>query len=161
MQSKVLLGFAVALIAIGLLKPNLSNFLDKPDNVSVVVIQKPTNEALLSLCPNVVKALSVSSDRKTDGQRLSSLYNDVAFLIELDGEDCVIKNTEEIRQANSISGSLLKLDIKGKYPELVKATQAIVVAAIGDDAVELDDNLRAKAVEAFRVLAWACQEGSK
>ena len=47
--------------------------------------------------------------------------------MELDGEDLVIKNTDEIRQANSIAGVMLRLDIKGKYPDLAKEANRYIV----------------------------------
>lgn len=163
MKSKyILLSLGLILVAIGLFKPDLTNILQRPDpSVVAIAIDKPSDSNLLKACDDVVKALSVDNSRKFDGQRLSSLYSDLAQLIQLDGQDMVIKNTEEIRQANSLSGVLLKLDMKGKYPELAKATQNVVVTAIGDDVLELDETLRIKAVDAFKALAWACQEGSK
>lgn len=164
MQSKLLVILAVVLIAIGVFKPDLSNLINnqpKNNNVVVVNVDKPTDAGLLESCDPVIKALSVDSERKTDGKRLSALYLDLATLVELDGENTVIKTTQEISQANSISGLLLRLDIKGKYPELANAAKALMVKAIGDDAVELDANLRAKAVEGFKALSWACLEGSK
>lgn len=163
MKSKsILLGVGLLLVLFGLLKPDLSGILTKPSPSSVVVIvEKPSDPNLLKACDDVIRALSVDSARKFDGQRLSSLYADLSQLISLDGDDMVIKNTEEIRQANSLSGVLLRLDMKGKYPELAKATQSVVVSAIGDDVLELDENLRSKASEAFKALSWACQEGSK
>ena len=72
-----------------------------------------------------------------------------------------IKNTEEIRQANKLAGLMLRLDIKGKYEDLPEAAQALVLTAIGDDNVLLNPDLRAKAVNGFKALAWACNEGSK
>ena len=56
---------------------------------------------------------------------------------------------------------MLKLDIKGKYEDLPETAQALVLEAIGDDNVLLNKELRAKAVEGFKALAWACYEGSK
>ena len=73
----------------------------------------------------------------------------------------VVKNTEEVRQANKLAGVMLKLDIKGKYPELAKATNAVIVASLGDDSLMLDDKLRQQAVDGFKALAWACLEGAK
>jgi hypothetical protein len=35
------------------------------------------------------------------------------------------------------------------------------VAAIGNDSVLLDKDLREKAADGFKALAWACNEGSK
>jgi hypothetical protein len=159
----LVLVLAALLIVIGLFKPDLSKFinLSKPSNNSAVVVDKPSNTDILDECQEVIDALKADSDRKTDGVRLASLYNDLATLVSLDGEDLVLKNTEEIRQANKLAGVMLKLDIKGKYPELAKALQSVVVANIGDDSVLLDSELRTQASEAFKALAWACFEGSK
>lgn len=160
----LLLGLGIVLLGIGLLKPDFTNLLNPSPSPVVVIddlkLTKPSDE-LLPEANNVVKALSVNSDRKTDGKRLASLYNDIATLIALDGDDQVIKNTDEIRQANRLTGLMLKLDIKGKYEDLPEAAQALVLKCIGDDHVPLSSDLRTKAVEGFKALAWACNEGSK
>ena len=166
MNSKnLLLLIASLLIAIGIFKPNLSNFLDSTrpsvnvvDNLDLVA---PASEELLAKSNDVIKALSSNSDRKIDGKRLASLYNDMAILISLDGENEVIKNTEDIRQSNRLAGLLLHLDIKGKYPDLPEAAKALIVQSIGDDNVLLNKELRENAVNGFKALAWACNEGSK
>jgi hypothetical protein len=158
-----LLIFALALLGIGILKPDLS-FFNKPVSPSAVVeldVKEPESPELKEKADAVVKALSANSDRKTDGLRLAYLYNDMATLVGLDGKDEVIKNTEEIRQANKLVGLMLRLDIKGKYEDLPESAQALVLTAIGDDNVLLNDDLRAKAVEGFKALSWACLQGSK
>jgi hypothetical protein len=157
----VLLLAGALLLGVGLLKPNISNIFP---NKSVVIEPANLSEPSANLraeADNVIQALSADSDRKIDGKNLAQLYIDMATLVSLDGEDQVITNTEEIRQANRLSGLMLHLDIKGKYPELASAAQKLVVKAIGDDQVLLNSDLRAKAVEGFKALAWACNEGSK
>lgn len=165
MNNKVLLAIGGILLVLGLFKPNITNILpiNKPDVVdSIVIVTPPQNEELRKKCQLVIDVLkSGSSDRKKDGNRLSDLYMDIATLIELDGENEVVKTTEEIRQANSLCGAMLRLDIKGKYPGLSDGAQVVVSSCIGDDIVPLDPELRKKAVEAFRGLAWACSEGAK
>lgn len=157
-----LLILAALLIVIGFFKPDLSNIIGpSPTNDSVIVVEKPSNAEILDECQSVIDALKADSDRKVDGKRLASLYNDMATLVSLDGEDMVLKNTEEIRQANRLSGAMLRLDIKGKYPKLAKAAESVVVSSIGDDSVVLDSKLRQGAVDGFKALAWACFEGSK
>lgn len=153
---------AAILIVIGLLKPDLSGFINNSSpNNTTIVIDKPSDKDILNECEAVIEALKADRDRKTDGVRLASLYKDMATLIELDGEDMVIKNTEEIRQANKLAGAMLKLDIKGKYPKLAQAAEKLVIASIGDDSVVLDSKLRQSASDGFRALSWACYEGSK
>jgi hypothetical protein len=160
----ILLGVALLLISIGIFKPDISSWGLPNRNPSVpsenLDLVKPSEE-LLPMANDVVKALSVSSDRKVDGKRLASLYNDIATLISLDKENEVIKTTEDIRQANRLSGLMLKLDIRGKYPDLPEANEALVKAVIGDDQVLLNPELREKAVDGFKALSWACNEGSK
>ena len=153
------------LLGIGIFKPNI-NLLNNPSPSPVVIVDdsdlsEPTDEKLKLKAKDVIKALSSSNDRKIDGKRLASLYSDLANLVSLDGEDQIIKNTEEIRQSNRLTGLILKLNIKGKYEDLPEAAQALILTAIGDDHVPLTSDLRAKAVEGFKALAWACNEGSK
>ena len=157
----LLLLIGAILIVLGLFKPNLSNIVNVTPSDTTVIVEKPSNIELLDECQDVVNALKKNNDRKQDGVRLASLYNDLATLVSLDGEDLVLKNTEEIRQANKLAGVMLKLDIKGKYPELAKTTNSVIVASLGDDSVMLDDKLREQAIEGFKALAWACIEGTK
>lgn len=121
-------------------------------------IPKPSAN-LLELCAPVIDSIKGKADSHKDGLILANLYSDVATLIELN-ED-IIKNTEEIREANKISGSMLKLNIKDKYPQFPSAATNLVVEYIGDDNIALSPELRQKSVEAFKALAWACNEASK
>jgi len=161
-QKNILLGLAGLLIVLGLLKPDFSNLLgpNKPAVVDVLELATPTDEIVKKEADDVV-ALLKEAGAKNDAKRLRDLYIDLAKLVELDGEDEVIKSTEEIRQANSLAGVMLKLDIKGKYPNLAKESKEVVVASIGDDKILLSKELRVKAVEGLNALAWAFNEGSK
>jgi hypothetical protein len=164
MNKKVVLVLAALLIGIGLLKPNLSSWGPSNGNsvITDVVVVKPKDKDLLEKCDSVITSLkSGPSSRKEDGKKLAQLFSDMATLVSLDGEDQVIKNTEDIRQANKLVGAMLKLDLKGKYPDLKEATTNLVKSAIGDDLVLLDAATREKAAEAFNALAWASNEGSK
>ena len=161
-QKNILLGLAALLILVGLLKPEFSNILspNKPVSVDVLELSAPTDEAVKKEADDVVSLLK-EAGAKGDAKRLRDLYIDLAKLVELDGEDEVIKSTEEIRQANSLAGVMLKLDMKGKYPNLAKEAKEVVVASIGDDQILLSKELRVKAVEGLNALAWACNLGSK
>ena len=161
-QKNILLGLAVLLIVVGLLKPEFSNILgpNKPATVDVLELSEPTDPAVKKEADDVVTVLK-EAGAKVDARRLRDLYMDLAKLVELDGENEVVKSTEEIRQANSLAGVMLRLDIKGKYPDLAKETKEVVVASIGDDQILLSKELRAKAVEGLNALAWACNTGSK
>lgn len=166
MQNKVLLAIGAILVLFGLVKPDLGNIFTPSDNVSVVesyVVDAPSDTDLLEKAREIKEILQSSEDstRKSDALKLSSLYADIATLIELDGEDQVVKDTNAIRQVNSIAGNMLRLDIKDKYPNLAEASRSLVVTAIGDDDVSLSDDLRSKSAEAFRALSWAFYQGSK
>jgi hypothetical protein len=164
-NNKLLLVIAGLLLGYGLLRPNFDNFFHpKADtvNVDTIKVEKPSDPTLLKACENVISALKEGSgNRSYDGVRLSSLYYDLGTLIALDGKDQVIKSTLEIREANKLTGSMARLNLAGKYPNLAEACNDLVVAAIGDDDVVLDENMRQKAVSIFMSLSWACLEGSK
>lgn len=167
MQNRILLGIGILLIGLGIFKPNfiINNSIVKPEcsAVETYVIDAPADTTLIEKANNIIDILKKSEDstRKNDCLKLSSLYSDMATLIELDNEDTVIKDTAAIKQANSLSGKMLRLNIKDKYPNLAESSRELVVSAIGDDDVVLDNELRIKAVNAFRALSWAFYEGSK
>lgn len=163
MNNKVLLVIGGILLIVGLVRPNINFPINNPQPVdNIVVVVPPEDDELKQQCKAVIDALKDGdSNRNQDGKRLSELYADLATLIRLDKENEVVKTTEEIRQANSLAGFMLQMNIQGKYPKLAEAAQSVVVAQIGDDIVPLDNDLRGKAVKAFMGLAWACNEGSK
>ena len=166
MKNKILLAIGALLVLLGIFKPDLGNLVKpNPSVVSVecYVTDAPSDTELLEKARDVTSILQDSDDstRSSDAMKLSCLYADMATLIELDGEDQVIKNTNAIRQVNSIAGKMLRLDIKDKYPNLAEAAQSLLITAVGDDDVALDDNLRTKSAEAFRALSWAFYQGSK
>lgn len=142
----------IVLIGLSLVLPKIS----LPSlNIETIQLNKPQDPILLELSVPVIEALNRAGD---DGEKLANLYNDLATLIEIN--DDIIKNTEEIREANRIAGKMSKLDLKGKYPNLSEAANNMIIKYIGDDNVALSNELRSKSVDAFRALAWACKEGS-
>jgi hypothetical protein len=163
MNNKILLIIGGLLLLLGLVRPNIILPINnKPINNPIVIITPPASDDVKELCKPIIEIFKGGpQSRKDDAQRLSDLYMDLSTLIELDGEDEVVKTTEEIRQANSLTGVMLRLNLKGAYPGLSEASQGLVISQIGDDMVPLDAALRTKSVEAFRALAWACLEGSK
>jgi hypothetical protein len=163
MKEKILLAVGGLLIAFAVVKPETSWL--RPLAPSIVIDNSVINNIDSTVKGNaaaVTEALKHGSlDRRSDGKRLASLYSDLATLIALDGDNEVVKTTEDIKQANSLAGLLLKLDLKGKYPDLSPSCTNLIKSMIGDDNAPLDKELRAKSVEAFKILAWACNEGSK
>lgn len=159
-NKKALLVLAGILIVVGLTRPDLSNILvNRPAKVDNLELSQPADETVFKEAKDVI--VIAKTMPKAEARKLRDLYLDIKQLIKLDGEDEVIKNTEEIRQANSIAGSMLKLDLKGKYPDLAKELKDVVVTAIGDDQMILSPELRVKAADSFDALAWALNEGSK
>lgn len=156
-QKNYLLIVAIILLLFGIFKPSFFSTA-KPVSSNIKVVQPDDNE-MQQCCEELSNILQTG--KSTDALRLASLYSDISDLIALDGEGTVITNTEEIRQANKLSGTLLNLNIQGKYKGLAEAANAVVVKGIGDDNIVLDKDLRTEAVKTFRILAWACKEGSK
>lgn len=163
MKSKVLLGLGLLLVVLGIFKPNISSNISPIINSNNYVVDAPADPDILSASQEVIDILKNSSEynKKDDFTRLSSLYSDIATLIELDNNDMVIKDTQAIRQVNKLCGLMLRLNIKDKYEGLPEKLQNTVVTAIGEDDVVLDEDLRTKAAGAFRALSWAFYEGSK
>lgn len=166
MNNRTLLILGSVLIAFGILKPYIPN-ITTPNQPSIsvdnVVVDAPSDESLLEIAKDLVDICKESTDstRHREFLKLSNLYADLATLIELDEEEVVIKDTATIRLANSLSGTMLRMNIKGKYPNFAQKARLLVTTAIGDDEVALTPELRKKSVDAFRALSWACYEGSK
>ena len=163
MKNKYLLIFGIALVVFGLFGSNLNIPVLSPSNTvcSSLEVEAPSSENLKELADKVVECLqNGDSDRKVDGPRLASLYNDMSVLIALD-ENSVINNTNAIREANVLAARLLQINLKDKYDGLAQAMTNLVETHVTEKSVPLDSDLRDKAVEAFSALAWACLEGSK
>ena len=165
MKEKIALAIGALLILFGLFQPDLSNLIPtKPDIVvTVPTVKAPSDEVLLEKGMVIVDILTDSnaSGKREDCLKLSSLYRDMAVLIGLDGKDSVIKTTSAIREANILAGKMLRLDVDGKYEGLADAAGDLLASTIGKDEVVLNDDLRAKSVDAFEALSWAFYEGSK
>lgn len=165
-----ILYIGIGLILFGLFQPNISNYIPviRPDNqhascLDNYVITPPDDKDILEKCNLVVDAIQSSNanNKRSDTLKLSSLYADIASLIRIDGDDQVVKDTQTIREVNSLTGQMLKLDIKGKYPNLASAAQDVVKVAIGDDDIILSAENREKAAQAFDGLSWAFYEGGR
>ena len=168
MKSSIVLYLGIGLIAFGLFQPNISNLLVSPNNNTTTcldhyVLTPPTDPAILAKCQKVVDIVQKSNvdNKKFDMLRLSSLTADIATLIRLNGDNVIVDNTKTLRQINSVCGQMLNLDIKGKYVDLAKACEDVVIAAIGDKEINLSDDDREKAAQAFDGLSWAYYQGSK
>lgn len=164
MNNKVALTIGAVLIAVGLFKPDLSNFIPHRGGDTVVTPvsapPEPVDPELKEKALELSKLITVN-DASVDGMNLSRLWGDLAGLIEMDSDNEVIKTTAEIREANSVSGRLMNLKLQGKYPGLTEAAREIVVDSIGMNNVVINEETRAKAIDAFRALSWAAYMGAK
>jgi hypothetical protein len=175
MNKNVALLLAAVLIAVGVFKPDLSNFFPNNGGGNVIVpsveFAEPTNPQLMADAIKVAECLKAGENRKQDGRALAALYYDIARLIEFDGDNEIVKTTTEIAEVNSVAGNLMNLQLKGKYPNLAKAAKLLVVNALNGennsspesevDVAVLNQQSRSVAVAAFDALAWGCFEGSK
>lgn len=161
MKDKLILGIGALLVLVSLTKTDLTTLFTSNNCINSTTIEAIDNESQSLVQPIIDILKNGSNDRREDGKRLASLFSDMAILIKLDGQDQIVTNTEEIKEANILSGKMLKLNLKDKYPNLALECSNYVTKMIGDDNVALDSELREKAVQAFKGLAWACNEGSK
>ena len=117
--------------------------------------EKPNGDILVAVDP--VRTLLKSAD-SNDKVALARLFREQATLIGLDGNESVIASTADIVRANFLSGKLMHLDMKGKYPGLATALTDAVKKVIEDDTKQLDDATRGKAVAVFNGLSWAANQ---
>jgi hypothetical protein len=165
--NKVLLAIGAVLVVVGFVKPDLNNIIPNPSPTpSPVVpsfeISEPENPSLKEAALEIAEILKNGGENhKNDALALSNLYADIAKLVSLDNENEVVRTTNELREVNSVAGSLMNLGLKGKYPNFASKARELVVSVLGDDIAVLSADSRAKAVEAFEALAWGCYEGAK
>lgn len=163
-KTSLLLGLGVLMMGIGIFGTRLGSIITpNGNNPNVTIsIEEPSDKTLLKLVQPVISAWESgpADTRFRDASRLASLYLDIATLIELEGDNLCIKNTEEIREANKLSGNMLKLQLRDKYPDLKEACNSFVVASIGEENILLTTELRQRSTSVFRALAWACQQGA-
>jgi hypothetical protein len=148
---------AALLLVVGVFQPSLSHFNSSSQAVSVSL---PSDE-LQSKCEKIIQIVESSdySDKTEDMRKLSGLYLDLAKLISINDDDTLIKNTEEIREANKLSGKMLELNIKDKYTDLGEELNGVVKSYIGDDNIALSPELRQRSVDVFKAIAWALTKG--
>lgn len=159
-SNKILLILGLGLVTLGWFRPSLDTVI-YPPTVTSIAVEAPTTKETKEACLKVISSLKKGPDPYNDGKMLASLFSDMARLIALDGKNEIIKTTEEIVQANKVAGILLQMNLKDKYDNLSEYCEDVVVSVMGEDSALLDDNLRQKAVSAFKNLAWACEESSK
>lgn len=165
MNNKVALVIGAVLIAVGIFKPDLSSFIPHRGGGTVVTPDvvapaEPVDPELKEKALAISKFFDGPGSRE-DAMKLSGLWADLAGLIEMDSDNEVVKTTAEIREANSVSGKLMNLQMKGKYNGLAQAAEQVVVDAVGKNNVVINEETRASAVDAFRALSWGAYMGAK
>lgn len=164
MNNKAILLVGIALIAIGFFKPDLSSVIPSGGKTTITVpvieVAEPTDPELKEKALKVAELLS-GPNSKQDAAKLSELWDDLASLIAMDEENEIVKTTAEIREANSVSGQLMNLKLQNEYEGLAEAAKNIVVDSIGDDNIIINEEIRNKAVDAFRALSWGAYQGAK
>lgn len=167
MNNKVVLAIGAVLIAVGVFKPDLSNLFPGGNSTPAVVtpeveVTEPTDPDLLVAADKITAILKTDEEnRKVDGMVLASLYSDIAKLISLDKDNVIVKTTSEVREVNSVAGTLMNLQLKGRYKDLAATAKELVVGVLGDDVATLNEENRENAVAAFEALAWGCYMGAK
>ncbi len=147
---------AALLIGVGFFQQSISSVMFKP--TSAVVAPSDDLQERCKKLTEIVRSAK-DPDKQTDMKKLVGLYLDLAKLISIDDEDTVIKNTEEIREANRLSGRMSDFNLKNKYEDLGAELNSIVLGYIGEDNAALSPELRQKGVDVFRALAWAINQG--
>lgn len=112
-----------------------------------VVVDGPSDEM-----KRIVAAVEPTSDAD-----LAEFYRDFADVIARDTD--VIKTTGHIRECHIRSGKL-RFQKTGKQDETVglgDKVDAAIAEAIGKPNVTLTPELRSRAVEVMKALAWACE----
>lgn len=160
---KILLCLGAILVLGALLKPDLSSLPNfNIGGGSSVVELDPVDSETQTKVKSVIDVIKNGpSSRKQDGVRLASLFHDMSTLVAVDGDTSIIKSTNDIRNAVSLVGDMLRMNISSKYEDFEKETTEFVQSMIGTEDIMLDSDTRAEAVKAFQALAWACLQGSK
>lgn len=159
----ILIVLALCLLYLGITKKDFIHRVPSTNTVVDNSISPPEPPDYLKDSANkVVEILKNNPESKKDAKVMKDLYLDIATLISLDGDkDVVIKTTEEIRQANSLSTLMINLNIKDKYPNYAQSCNSLLVTSIGDDSMLLTTELRKKAIESFQAIAWAWYTAAK
>lgn len=166
MKNNILLMIGAVLVGLGLFGENLElpsfSLLNNNSAGNTYITQSPEDSVLLQHSNDIVDILdnSNSPSKKDECLKLSALYYDLSVLMAID-DNAIIEDTAGIREANSLAGKMLNLDIKDKYDGLAAAAKDLMVAAVGEDDVSLTEESRKKAVQAFRALSWAFYKGSR
>ena len=113
-----------------------------------------------ALVAAVQPVIAILKNHREDGLRLSAFYAAVADVLTRDQGE-VIKTTLQLRELHRRAGLLAfqRTEIVGKYPGLSDAIDKVLVDQVGLDNVTMDSAHRAKAIDAFKALAWACGGG--
>jgi len=119
-------------------------------------IDRPSESLVASVAP----IQTILAGQKEDGRKIAAFYLSLANTIARD-QSKIIQTAADLREINRRAGLLMfqQTNIKGKYPTLTPAIEKVLADQVGLENTPLDDVRRAKAVEAFRAIAWAAGGG--
>ena len=144
----------VLLLLSGCIYPTMGSL--KPDSDIEVV---PNIAIDFELPPPELKVLvtplrGIVTDKK-DALKVANFFLEFADVIERDRD--VITTTAMIREGFIRAEKLMlqRTAMVGKYPGFGAAKDNVIKEYIGLEIVELDDDKRKKAVDAFKAIAWA------
>lgn len=123
--------------------------------------EKPSTELMA-----LVEPIASTDYTAEDAAALAAFCDEFADVLERDADAGVISDTAELHDRLEQSSKLMfqNTGIAERHPSTAGRINTILAEALGiqtDDGVEvidLDDAARAKAVAAFRALAWAANE---
>ena len=144
----------VLLLLSGCIYPPVDSLKPEPDikivpNITIdFELPPPELKTLVTPLRNIV------TDKK-DALKVANFFLEFADVIKRDTD--VITTTAMIREGFIRAEKLMlqRTSMVGKYPGFGAAKDNVLEAIIGLESVELDDEKRQKAVDAFKAIAWA------
>jgi hypothetical protein len=130
----------------------------KPRSVAVYAIPEPSSDMKATVQP-IVKV--VSSMNAIDRLWLQNIYLNCARVVEADGivDEPTITSTDGLR---AVHVAVLAFIWKGmadnspeKYPRLAEAIDSALNSCVSEDSRQITPELRRRAADLYRAIAWA------
>ena len=139
----------------GCIYPSVDNAKPDVDELKAVRFLNVSFEEPSSALKRTVAPLQGVISDDEDALKAANFFLEFAGVLERDKD--VIPSTGVIREGFILAEKLMLQRTKmiGKYPGFGAAKDKVLEETIGLENVELDDEKRAKAVAAFKAIAWA------
>lgn len=165
-QNKLVI--AIALVAVGLIWPKLKSTISNVDlpkttssvvNVDFEVMPEPT-DALKKTVEGLSSLVTGSPDAENDKIRLAQFYAQLSNVVR--NEPGFITSTGQFRSYNAIVGQInfAGISLKGKYTGLGAKVDQIIMGAIGNENVSLDDAKRKALADVLGAISWELWHGN-